>query len=78
MANRFGVGAVGQRIAIVNEIPEKLSAEQALNLAAWLVAAGLSVRGGDPQQGLESFLETVADAAGDGAVADRIRAELKG
>jgi hypothetical protein len=77
MANRFGVGAVGQRITVVNEIPERLSAEQALNLAAHLAACALSLKG-DPGPALEKLLEEIADAAGDGAVADRVRAELKG
>ncbi len=75
MKNKFGVGAVGARIGIINEIPEKLGAADALNLAAHPVACALGTTS-NPEAGLESVLSDVAEAAGEGALALRIREEL--
>lgn len=77
MQNKFGVGAIGKRISIVEELPEKMTPADALNLSAHLAACALEAQGGDIEAGLERFMESIAQAAGDGAMADRIRAELK-
>lgn len=66
---------MGTRIGIVNAIPEKLSPADALNLAAHLVACALGTSP-NPESGLESFLSDVAEVAGEGALAERIREEL--
>lgn len=75
--NKFGVGAVGSRIGIVHEVPERLTAEEALNLAANLVAAALTTKyAGDPTAALHRFLEQVADVSEDAAVSAAVKAEL--
>lgn len=38
MDNRFFVGASGQNVAFLRPIPQRMSNEDALNLAAWIVA----------------------------------------
>jgi len=76
-ANKFGVGAVGAKIGIVHEVPERLSAGDALNLAANLVAVSLTAKGaGDPEHALKSFLELVAEVSEDAAVQAAVKAEL--
>lgn len=77
MRNKFGVGQVGKRIAIVNDMPSQISPDDALNLAAHLVTCALTAKGGDPQSHLEQFLSDVAEAAEGSEIADKIRAELK-
>lgn len=77
MRNKFGVGQVGNKIAIVNEIPERIGPEDALNLAAYLAFCALAAKGGDVQANLERFMRDVADAAEDNEIGDKIRAELK-
>ncbi len=77
MRNKFAVGAVGQRVSIVEGVPERLTIADALNLAAHLAAAALAAKGGDTAASLESFLSDVAEAAEGSEIADRIRAELK-
>ena len=77
MANRFGVGAVGNKIAIMNEVGDRLTKAEALNLAANLVARALTLKGAtDVTKELESFLELVGDVAEDESVQAAIRAEL--
>ena len=77
MANKFGVGATGSKIAIVHEVPERLSTADALNLAANLVAVALTVKGaGDAEHALKAFLELVADVSEDAAVQAAVKAEL--
>ena len=77
MANKFGVGAVGTKIAIVHEVPERLSSADALNLAANLVAVSLTCKGAsDPELALKSFLELVAEVSEDAAVQAAVKAEL--
>lgn len=38
MDNMFFVGAQGRDIVIMRQVPNKMTREQALNLAAWIVA----------------------------------------
>ena len=77
MANKFGVGAVGNKIAIMNEVGDRLTKSEALNLAANLVARALTLKGaGDVTKELESFLELVGEVAEDESVQAAIRAEL--
>lgn len=77
MANKFGVGAVGSKIGIVHEVPERMAPADALNLAANLVAASLTVKGaGEPSAALNKFLELVAEVSEDEAVAAAVKAEL--
>jgi hypothetical protein len=78
MANKFGVGAVGNKIAIVHEVGERLTKAEALNLAANLVARALTLKGsGDVQKELEGFLELVGEVSEDESVAAAVRAELE-
>ncbi len=37
MGNKFFVGVIGDDIAFMRQIPSRVSREDALNLAAWLV-----------------------------------------
>lgn len=78
MANTFGVGAVGNKIAIVHEVGDRLTKAEAMNLAANLVARSLTLKGaGDVQKELERFLELVGEVAEDESVQAAIRAELE-
>lgn len=75
MRNRFHVGATGKRVAIANLAKEpELTPDEALELAAWLVATAVPLRPGDVGEELKRFLGMVADA-NDG-LADAVRAEL--
>lgn len=62
--NQFGVGAVGKKVEINNLAPRpRLSPKEALNLAAWLVAAAAPLLPGDAGAVLGQFHKMVADAA---------------
>lgn len=62
--NRFGVGAVGRKIQITNLQPmPSLTAKEALELAAWLVAAAAPLTPGSASDALNSFHKLLADAA---------------
>jgi hypothetical protein len=76
MNNKFHVGAVGKRVAIQNLAREpELTPQEALELAAWLVATAVPLRPGDVGEELKRFLNLVADA-NDG-LAEVVRAELE-
>lgn len=63
MRNRFEVGAVGKRVSIGNLPPRpELTPREALELAAWLVAAAAPLVPGEPPQVLNQFLGMVGDA----------------
>lgn len=38
MDNLFFVGAMGNDIVTIRQVPQKMTREEALNLAAWIVA----------------------------------------
>jgi hypothetical protein len=76
--NQFAVGAVGKKITINNLAPRpSLSAREALELAAWLVAPAIPVAGGDASTELGKFLRLVVDAAGDGELSEAVERELE-
>ena len=57
-ANHFGVGIHGERIRIMLPVPETLTKDQAMNLAAWLAAmADLFDQQGEG--GFDELLEAV-------------------
>ncbi len=58
MRNRYGVGAVGRKIHI-SDLNLECSPEEALELAAWIVASAAPLT----KEGLERFLKLVGDAA---------------
>lgn len=61
--NQFAVGAVGKKIQISNLAPNpRLTPKEAMNLAAWLVAAAAPLMPGDAAAVLGSFHKLVADA----------------
>jgi hypothetical protein len=75
MRNKFHVGATGKRVAISNLAKEpELTPDEALELAAWLVAAAVPLLPGDVGEELKRFLNLVADA--NEGLADAVRAEL--
>jgi hypothetical protein len=64
MQNRFSVGAVGRKIEINNLAPRpSLSAREALELAAWLVACASPLLPGDAAATLGQFHKLLGDAA---------------
>lgn len=73
--NPFKVGAtVRGKIAILGDVPERLTPEEAVNLAAWLLALSL---GQDPPPGsVNEFLEGVAELVEGSLLAEQIKAEL--
>lgn len=79
MRNQFAVGAVGRKIAINNIAPRpELTAEQALELSAWLAASAMALR---PTMGataqLTSFLKMIVDASDDAELSDAVDRELE-
>lgn len=62
--NQFGVGAVGKKVQISNLAPSpSLTPKEALNLAAWLVAAAAPLMPGESGAVLAAFHKTIAEAS---------------
>lgn len=62
--NQFAVGAVGKKVMINNLPPRpRLTAKEALELAAWLVATAAPLMPGTATAVLEQFHKLVGDAA---------------
>lgn len=62
--NQFGVGAVGKKVHINNLAPSpRLTPKEALELAAWLVAAAAPLMPGSAKGALDQFHKLVGDAA---------------
>jgi hypothetical protein len=63
MRNKFQVGAVGRRVTIGNLAREpELSSEEAIELAAWLVATAVPLRKGAVGEELQHFVKLLGDA----------------
>jgi hypothetical protein len=78
MRNKFHVGAVGKRVQIQNIGREpELTAAEALELGAYLVATAIPLRGGDAVAELGGFLRLLEAAAEDSPLAEAVRAELE-
>jgi len=77
MINRYRVGAVGKRVTIGNLAPEpELTPREALELAAWLVAASAPLMHGEPAAVLGQFLKMIADAGEGEGIAEAALKEL--
>lgn len=64
MTNQFAVGAVGKKIRISNLAPQpSLTPREALELAAWLVAAAAPLERGSAGQVLDKLHQLIGDAA---------------
>jgi hypothetical protein len=76
--NKFKVGATPRgTIAILGEVPERLTPEDAANLAAWLLALSLGGVGKDPPPcNIHEFLEGVSELVEGSLLAEQIKAEL--
>lgn len=62
--NKYAVGAVGKKVTIHNLAPQpELSAREAFELAAWLVATAAPLMPGDANAVLGQFHKMVGDAA---------------
>lgn len=62
--NQFGVGAVGKKVHITNlSTRPVLTAKEALELAAWLVATAAPLMPGSAKAALDQFHKLVGDAA---------------
>lgn len=62
--NQFNVGAVGRKVQINNLPPRpSLTPKEALELAAWLVAAAAPLMPGDAASVLTSFHKLIGDAS---------------
>jgi len=73
--NPFKVGATPRgQIAILGDVPERLTPEQAANLAAWLLA--LSLGQPEPPCNVNQWLEGVAELVEGSLLAEQIKAEL--
>ncbi len=67
MTNEFQVGAVGKKIRIGNLAPQpSLTSRQALELAAWLVAAAAPLEKGSAGEVLDKLHGLIGDAASEG------------
>lgn len=75
MINRFDVGAVGKKITIANLAPRpELTPREALELAAWLVAAAAPLMHGEPSAVLGEFHKMIAAAGDDDTAAAALKA----
>lgn len=73
--NKFHVGATPRgQIAILAPVPERLSAEDAANLAAWLLA--LSLGNDQAPCNIHEWLEGVAELVEGSLLGEQIKAEL--
>lgn len=62
--NRFSVGAVGKKVQIGNIAPQpSLTSREALELAAWLVAAAVPLERGSVGEAIDRFHTMLANAA---------------
>jgi len=79
--NQFGVGASGKKVYINNLSPQpRLSAREALNLAAWLAATALPLMPGDAAAELGKFVKLLGDTARENDsedLAEAVDAELE-
>lgn len=78
MQNRFAVGAVGKKVEINNLAPRpQLTAREALELAAWLVASASPLLPGDATSALQLFHRLLGDAAEGSDMEDAAAAALE-
>lgn len=76
MRNEFHVGAVGKKVRIANMAPDpKLSPQEALELAAYLVATAIPLLPGDADTELQGFFGMLGDASESDDLSKAIRAE---
>lgn len=67
MTNQFAVGAVGKKIRISNLAPQpSLTPREALELAAYLVAAAAPLERGSTKEVFDRLHTMIADAAAEG------------
>jgi hypothetical protein len=74
MRNKYQVGAVGKRVEIgnISSRPE-LTPNEALELAAYLVAVALPMMSGETDELLHQFMGKVADASDDPEVSKAVQ-----
>ena len=76
MRNRFAVGQVGKKIEINNLAPRpELAPDEALELAAYLVAVAVPMQGGDAGVAFDRFLHDVISCLPDSELAAAIRTD---
>jgi len=77
MLNRFSVGAVGKKVEINNLAPRpRLTAREAIELAAWLLATAAPLMPDNADAVLEQFHKLVGDAGEGTDIEDAARAAL--
>ena len=78
MRNQFHVGSTGKRISVLNLPREpELTPDQALELAAWLVATAVPLRSGAAGDELNRFLKLLIETSGETELSAAVEKELE-